>query len=92
MTGNTPNGSMALSDPFPRRSPESHSRGVPEMLAPLIVDLLITCTLFMLAGWAYDATVRWSAAGRPSPRGRRGQPEGDYRFHIANSRYRKQPI
>jgi hypothetical protein len=62
------------------------------MLAPLIVDLLMTCTLFMLAGWAYDTIVRWSAVGRPSPRVVVGQPEGDYRFPMANSRYRQQPV
>jgi hypothetical protein len=35
------------------------------MLAPLIVDLLMACTLFMLAGWAYDTIGRWFEAGRP---------------------------
>lgn len=45
--------------------PESHAQGVLEMLAPLIVDLLMTCTLFMLVGWAYDAIDRWFEAGRP---------------------------
>jgi hypothetical protein len=39
-------------------------QGVLEMLAPLIVDLLMTCTLFMLAGWAYDAIGHWFEAGR----------------------------
>ena len=24
------------------------------MLAPLVVDLLISCTVLMLAGWTYD--------------------------------------
>ncbi len=35
------------------------------MLAPLIVDLLMTCTLFLLAGWAYDAVGHWFEARRP---------------------------
>jgi hypothetical protein len=66
VTGNAPSGSMSPSRVHPPGGcPESHSQGVLEMLAPLIVDLLMTCTLFMLAGWAYDAVGRWFEAGRP---------------------------
>ena len=35
------------------------------MLAPLIIDLLMTCTLFLVAGWAYDFIGRWFEAERP---------------------------
>ncbi|MGP0066403.1 MAG: hypothetical protein ACLQGP_22795 [Isosphaeraceae bacterium] len=36
------------------------------MLAPLITNLLMACTLFLLAGWASDVIGRWSSAGRHS--------------------------
>jgi hypothetical protein len=66
VTGNAPSGSMSLSRVHsPGGCPESHSQGVLDMLAPLIVDLLMTCTVFMLAGWAYDAIGRRFAAQRP---------------------------
>ncbi len=35
------------------------------MLAPLVIDLLMTCTLFLLTGWAYDSIGRWFEAERP---------------------------
>jgi hypothetical protein len=38
------------------------------MLAPLLLDLLITCTLILLAGWAYDSASHDVLVGHsPSP-------------------------
>ncbi len=34
------------------------------MLAPLVVDLLISCILMMLAGWSYDVVGNWTSANR----------------------------
>jgi hypothetical protein len=34
------------------------------MLAPFVLDLLIACTLLLLAGWANDAVVRWISVAR----------------------------
>ena len=30
------------------------------MLAPLVVDMLISCTVLMLAGWMYDVVENWA--------------------------------
>ncbi len=35
------------------------------MLAPMVVDLLMTSTLLLLTGWAYDVIGHWFEAGRP---------------------------
>jgi hypothetical protein len=34
------------------------------MLAPLVVDLLISCIVLMLAGWTYDVIGKWAGASR----------------------------
>ncbi len=34
------------------------------MLAPLVVHLLISCTLILLAGWTYDLVEKWAGASR----------------------------
>jgi hypothetical protein len=34
------------------------------MLAPLVVDLLISCTVLMLAGWTYDVVGKWTGGNR----------------------------
>jgi hypothetical protein len=34
------------------------------MLAPFVLDLLIACTLLLLAGWANDVIVRWISVAR----------------------------
>ena len=35
------------------------------MLAPLVVDLLISCILLLLAGWTYDMVGTWTSPSRP---------------------------
>ncbi len=65
MTANAPIGSMGPSRAHvPAGRPESHSQGVLDMLEPLIVNLLMACTMVLLAGWAYDVIAREPAAGR----------------------------
>lgn len=36
------------------------------MLAPFVLDLLIACTLMLLAGWASDVMGRWIGVARPA--------------------------
>jgi hypothetical protein len=34
------------------------------MLAPLVVNLLVSCFLMMLAGWSFDLLAKWTGANR----------------------------
>jgi hypothetical protein len=61
------------------------------MLAPLVVDLLISCTVIMLAGWTYDLIGNWTAASgqlaccpATSDVGRRERIDQGERFRLSD--------